>query len=53
MHDRTRARVLVALAVVGVALTGLVVWITTPASTAAGTDLDAAAVAALGTVVAA
>ena len=41
-------RVLVALTVVGVALTGLVVWITTPPSTGAGagTALDARALAA-------
>ncbi len=39
---------MVALAVVGVALTGLVVWITTPASTeAAGTELAASGLASL------
>ncbi|MEA2972255.1 MAG: beta-N-acetylhexosaminidase [Actinomycetota bacterium] len=50
MHDRTRARVLVALTVAGIALTGLVVWITTPPSSSAGPDtqLDSSGVAALG-----
>jgi beta-N-acetylhexosaminidase len=38
VHDRTRAWVLFALTVVGVALTGAIVWITTPPSTSAGAD---------------
>jgi hypothetical protein len=49
VHEQTRAWVLVALTVVGVALTGGIVWITTPASTSAGADtgVDPRALAAL------
>lgn len=53
VHDRTRAQALVGLMLVGVALFGVVVWITTPTSTSAGVaaadaaDLDAAGSAAL------
>ena len=48
MYDRNRARALLVMMLVGVALIGVVVWITTPPSTAGGgalpaADLDAAA----------
>lgn len=48
MHDRARARVLIALTVAGVALTGVVVWITTPPSTTYAVDqINASSAAAL------
>jgi beta-N-acetylhexosaminidase len=51
VHDRTRAQFLVVMMVIGVALVGAVVWVTTPASTTAGAELDAGALDATGTTV--